>query len=374
VHCWFVEKISGDPDFEPADDLVDHTGVGDSFTLKVADPCTEHCPNEVVYLRVIIEDCAVPGIELDSVEVQIGKVALGVGNTNAHPGPQAAEVEILLWNSENHVRAIQTDVCGCEMDNCNEYGSSDACDDTLCGQIWDETECGNSADCQWKTVGGVPQCVNLYDCAWVGGDIGCVAQDNVVCTACVVDEDRSAEFICSANEQPNGCCKITLYNTEPDDLIGHGDGAVAIVKYDVGEEMTSKDCVCLVPDEIKVADQFNEFLCAVPKKGEICFMICGDLYPQDCYECESCGDGIVDIFDELAAIDIALGLQTASECQMLHGDVPLGVPPYCGNPAGVNPPNCETDGVIDIFDALVIIDKSLSKMNCCDYCMYGEIY
>ena len=76
----------------------------------------------------------------------------------------------------------------------------------------------------------------------------------------------------------------------------------------------------------------------------------------------------------LEEIDIVLGIQMATPCQMLHGDVPLGVPPYCGDPPGVNPPNCGTDGVIDIFDALVIIDKALSKMNCCDYCMYGEIY
>jgi hypothetical protein len=82
---------------------------------------------------------------------------------------------------------------------------------------------------------------------------------------------------------------------------------------------------------------------------------------------------VVDLFDILEEIDFILGLQVISNCQMLHGDVPLGMPPYCGNPAGVTPPNCETDGVIDIFDALVIIDKALSRMNCCDYCMYGKI-
>ncbi|MBW1856205.1 MAG: hypothetical protein JRJ00_16305 [Deltaproteobacteria bacterium] len=135
----------------------------------------------------------------------------------------------------------------------------------------------------------------------------------------------------------------------------------------MGDSLTSKDCVELIPTEIKISDQFNEFLCAV-------FRICGDVYPSDCYECANCGDGVVDLFDILEEIDIVLGLQDASMCQMLHGDVPLGMPPYCGNPAGVNPPNCEADGEIDIFDALVIIDKALSRLNCCDYCMYGEIY
>jgi hypothetical protein len=213
---------------------------------------------------------------------------------------------------------------------------------------------------------------------WVDGQ--CIAKDNMACTACFVNEDRTPEYICSAHEITDpedsayGCCRVVLFNTEPDDLIQQGDGAVALIKYDIFGDLTSKDCIPLWPYNIKVADQYNEALCAVPKQGELCFYICGDVYPQDCYECASCGDGTVDIFDMLEAIDIVLGIQMATPCQMLHGDVPIGIPPYCGDPSGVNPPNCGTDGVIDIFDALVIIDKALSKMNCCDYCMYGEIY
>jgi len=29
---------------------------------------------------------------------------------------------------------------------------------------------------------------------------------------------------------------------------------------------------------------------------------------------------------------------------------------------------------IDIFDVLVMIDKALGKMNCCEYCMFGDIF
>jgi hypothetical protein len=310
----------------------------------------------------------------DSVIVTIGRVALGLGSANAHPDTQTTDIDLLLWNPENHVRALQTDICGCEREACSEYDSEGACGDTICGQIGDDTACNADDACQWKTVGGVPQCVNLLSCAWVGGDIGCVAQDNMVCTECIVDEDRTPEYICSASEQANGCCRVTLYSTEPDDLIQQGSGAIARIKYDILGELTSKDCICLWPFERKVSDQFNEYLCSCPKAGEICFRIYGDIYPQDCYECTSCGDGVVDLFDILEGIDITLGLQTATECQELHGDVPLGMPPYCGNPAGVNPPNCDTDEMIDIFDDLVIIDKALGRMNCCDYCMYGEIY
>jgi hypothetical protein len=108
----------------------------------------------------------------------------------------------------------------------------------------------------------------------------------------------------------------------------------------------------------------------------VCFKTCGDIYPQDCVGgiCADtdCGDGIVDILDILEGLDIVVGLQVPTSCQTGNGDVPNGVPPYCGNPPGT--PNCEGDGEINIFDVLVMIDKALGKMNCCDYCLFGEIY
>jgi hypothetical protein len=198
--------------------------------------------------------------------------------------------------------------------------------------------------------------------------------NNLTCTGCTPDPVRAPSFMCFAHEQGEGGCKVVMVDVDASELIEIGNGTVFTVDYVVSRSRPSDQCISIAPIDSIIADDLQKSLSVCEKSGEICFMICGDLYPQDCYECESCGDGIVDIFDELEAMDIVLGLQTATECQMLHGDVPLGVPPYCGNPAGVNPPNCETDGVIDVFDVLVIIDKSLSKMNCCDYCMYGEIY
>jgi hypothetical protein len=346
-------------------------GIGETFSLKVKDPCTEYCPDEIVELEIMVEDSVG---NVDSVIVTIGKVALGLSTTNAYLNADTAEVDLLLWNSRNIVRALQTDVCSTEVMACEAYTTQNDCTDFTCGVISDETACEAVATCKWKVKGGVAQCGNKYNCEWVDGT--CLAVDNLVCYACVVDEDRTPEFICSANEQADGCCRITLYSTGPADLIQRGNGSIARIDYGVLDKATSKDCMTLVPVNSNVADQYNERLCACPKTGNVCFTICGDVYPQDCYECESCGDSIVDIFDVLEEMDIVLGLQTASLCQKIcgHGDVPLGIPPYCGNPAGVNPPNCQCDGVIDIFDALVITDKSLSKMNCCDYCMFGEIY
>jgi len=368
---WSVTILPGsDPDFT-LDDLVASGGTGTTFTLKVKSPCTEHCPDELVELEIRVVD---QFLNEDRVIVTIGRVALGLGDTNTHPNTQTVDINLLLWNPMNYVKAIQTDVCSAEKWACEAYATQNNCTDFTCGLNTNQTACEAVASCQWKTVGGVEQCVNKHNCEWVNGE--CIAVDNLVCTSCVVDEDRTPEYICSANEQADGCCKVTLFSTEPDDLIQRGSGSVATIKYDVLDKKTSKDCIALIPVNSKVADQFNEPLCAVPKAGEICFMICGDVYPQDCYECESCGDGRVDLFDILEEIDIILSLQTASLCQKMcgHGNVPLGMPPYCGNPAGVNPPNCECDQKIDVFDALVIIDKALSKLNCCDYCMFGKIY
>ena len=201
--------------------------------------------------------------------------------------------------------------------------------------------------------------------------------DNLVCTECIVDPDRALEFTCSANEQPDGSCRVVLYNTNPSALLERGRGTIATVVYDAIDPGAG-DCVCLMPVNIEASDQFNEDLCACQDPGDVCFRTCGDIYPQDCIggPCggsgDTCGDGVVDLFDILEAIDIILGLQEATICQIENGDVPNGMPPYCGNPAGT--PNCEGDGDVDIFDVLVMIDKALGKANCCDYCLFGQIF
>lgn len=94
---------------------------------------------------------------------------------------------------------------------------------------------------------------------------------------------------------------------------------------------------------------------------------CGDVWPQEPVPgVRDCGDGMIDLFDILETIDIILSFQTPTECQLENGDVPNGLPPHCGNPPGF--PNCESDGDIDIFDLVVIIDRVLRNSNCCYYC------
>jgi hypothetical protein len=81
----------------------------------------------------------------------------------------------------------------------------------------------------------------------------------------------------------------------------------------------------------------------------------GDVYPP-----ATCGDGVIDIYDILTEVDFILGIQIPTACQDEKGDVPNGMPPYY----------CMiSDGVIDIFDAVVMIDAALWKPNCFGYCL-----
>jgi hypothetical protein len=258
----------------------------------------------------------------DSVEIEIGKVIVDLGEATIQPNSESATVDINLINPNHAVRAFTMDVAACTAD-----------------------------------------------------------EDNLVCTQCLVDPDRALAFTCSASERADGICRVVMYATNPSAIITQGRGPVARIVYAAGPELEglcgADACIDLCPINIQMSDQFNERLCTCESPGEVCFRTCGDIYPQDCIggTCGAptcCGDGVIDLFDILEAVDIILNLQTATACQLGNGDVPNGMPPYCGNPSGT--PNCESDGDIDILDVLVIIDKALGKMNCCDYCLFGQIY
>ena len=196
--------------------------------------------------------------------------------------------------------------------------------------------------------------------------------DMLTCRECFADPDRAIEFVCSANEQPDGRCKVVLYTSDPAEVITIGEGPVLSIMYDVNDEDPEAVCCGIVPEDVRAADAFNEELSVCVSSGEVCFFTCGDIAPRDCLGSPFCGDGQVDIFDILEMVDILLGNVDVTECQTVHGDVPNGMPPYCGNPSGEA--NCQSDGVLTIFDLLVVIDKALGKANCCDYCYFDEIY
>jgi hypothetical protein len=283
------------------------------WRLTIGDNCEELTKTQE--FEVIVTDPCNAGAS-DSIILEVGKVVIDLGDTAVNPESGTADVTVDLINPDHHVRALSFDITS-------------------------------------------------------------MGADNLECTACTADPNRALEFTCSAAEQANGDCRVVMYSTNPAALIAQGAGQIATVLYDA-DNPAAGDCVDLMPINEMSSDRFNEDLCTCGAPGQVCFKTCGDIYPQDCIggACggagEACGDGVVDLFDILEAIDIILGLQIATECQIENGDVPNGMPPYCGNPPG--DPNCQTDGDIDIFDVLVMIDKALGKANCCDYCTFGNIF
>jgi hypothetical protein len=270
--------------------------------------------NKLIEETIVVVDVCNDSLS-DSITVTVGALELEVHDAYSRPGFQGVEIGVSLSNAGSSVRAMQMNV----VDEC----------------------------------------------------------DMLTCTACVADPERATEFICSASEQPDGKCAIVLYSTDPAALITQGNGPVFSVLYDVHDDVPNTVCCGVTIDNINAADMFHEALSACVSDGEMCFLTCGDIYPQDCVggDCTGttfCGDGVINLFDILEAIDIILGLEEYTECQFMRGDVPNGMPPYCGNPPG--DPNCLSDGDIDILDVLVIIDRALGKPNCCDYCYFGEIF
>jgi hypothetical protein len=280
-----------------------------SARLTVGDTCN--------YIAEVVE-CTVTATDplnggRDAVAIQIGKVILDIGETTVSPDTDSLEATISLTNNDHMVKALDFKIGECQD-----------------------------------------------------------GEDNLACTGCFPDPDRALGFTCTAAEQPDGTCRVVLYS--PAGLIAPGEGQIATVIYDQINPEACPDCVCLQAMNVQMADQYNEALCACTDTGEVCFNVCGDIFPQDCLDpgCAPCGDGDVNLFDILEMVDIVLGLQAPTACQRNNGDVPNGMPPYCGNPPGAA--NCERNGNIDIYDLLVIIDMALGKMNCCDYCLSGQIY
>jgi len=184
--------------------------------------------------------------------------------------------------------------------------------------------------------------------------------NNLTCTGCMPDPTRAPDFICFTYEQILGGCKVVMATLSPDALIAEAAeyGTIFTVDYLI-ENASWSECTTVVPSEEDtiIINDLKEQVETCVEAGEICFDLCGDVFPP--IDDTNCGDGAVNIFDVLEEIDFVLGSSTPSECQELRVNVPTGLPPGCTapDPVGTQP---------DILDVLVIIDELLDKPNCCD--------
>lgn len=105
---------------------------------------------------------------------------------------------------------------------------------------------------------------------------------------------------------------------------------------------------------------------ALGLRSQPALSVCGDIFPPGSPGNMDCGDGVVNSLDAEEAINLIEHTIMPTDCQLINGDVPNGIPGFCGNPSGTS--NCSLNGVIDVYDYLVIADKAMGRMNCCDHC------
>ena len=255
-------------------------------------------------------------------------------------------------------------ICGAEVTLIKETGyyqppASDACEDrvTIKNKV-----CMSNPD---VLVGGIQ-----FDL--------CDSPDCLECINCELTE-RTVMFDCIAVELPNGCCRVIMFCKNPGCAINPGLCDVATVVQQTKCDPIPDGCgVCIEEGfENIIASDYNGFDLAEAGIGStLCPVICGDICPPGTGSGNDCGDGVVDIYDIMCEVNLALAadlgaapgspeaLGNANECQQPRADVPTGTPPVCADP----------DGYVTIMDVMVLIDSALNRQDCCSFYYLGIIY
>ena len=354
--------------------------------------------------------------------IRAADVTLTIGNGSGFPGAQDNQVEVSMNNPNNSVSSLQLDItdadnylicAGCTRDevrapyfNCiAQELSGGACRVVMfyiqpgqaieagAGAIFtiDYAINGNApaGECRGLTLAEAKVLdanKNLLEDASVPGQFCfnvCTASSE--CddgNACTNDtcETGQCVYACNAPGGDDPCCAdpacaaypvcIDPLDADQDGIPDSGDNCPNIPNADqTNSDTDSRGDACDNCPSVKNEDQADSDADGV---GDACDygLICGDVWPQvPAPGMIGCGDGVVDIFDMVEIIDIILEDEVPSGCQMARGDVPNGLPPYCGNPPGE--PNCERDGDIDVFDFLTVTDMTLGKAGCINYCLCG---
>jgi hypothetical protein len=204
----------------------------------------------------------------------------------------------------------------------------------------------------------------------------CDEPDCLECIACELTE-RTVMFDCVTTELPNGCCRVIMFCKNPGCAINPGLCDIVTVvqqtKCPYPEECTG--CIDEGFENI-VAGDYNGYPLATGSiAGTLCPVVCGDICPpgSGAVDAIDCGNGIIDIYDIMCEVDLALNadcsgagdpLGGANDCQAPRADVPTGTPPNCTAP----------DGCVDIMDIMVLIDAALNRQDCCSFYYNGIIY
>ena len=189
----------------------------------------------------------------------------------------------------------------------------------------------------------------------------CDTPDCLTCIDCELTE-RTVMFDCAVLELPDGCCRVLMFCKNPGCAINPGicDIVTLVMQTNGNPECTA--CIDENITNIVLSDYDGFELDGAGIPGSLCPVLCGDVCPPG--DDIACGDGVVDIYDIMCEVDLALTLTAPNDCQSARADVPTGTPPWCTEP----------DGEINILDIMVLIDMALNRQDCCSFYYQGLIY
>jgi hypothetical protein len=259
---------------------------------------------------------------------------INIGDFWANCGDVGVKIHICLENLNIPVGGFQMDLCENPLREC--AGTSSTCED--------DSDCDLGHPC--IITGAAPDCLTCVECEMT---------------------ERTVLFDCVVNELANGCCRVILFSKNPGGLINPGECDIVTIVYEISDNPECCDeCIPIDGTGIIVTDEYGyDILGVIRKTGEVCPFVCGDVEPGESSPgAGDCGDSVIDIFDILEEVDIALN-DDADACQAgARSNVSTGTPPYCLDP----------DGEINILDVMVIIDMALDRQDCCTYYYGGSIY
>jgi hypothetical protein len=103
----------------------------------------------------------------------------------------------------------------------------------------------------------------------------CDVDNYLTCTGCELSGiDERQCFQSTATEQSSGCCRVLVYNYNPEEIIESGASPLIKINYTVSDNAPVQSCKNLNLQNVQVSNEFNAEVDAIPVSGNMCFQRC----------------------------------------------------------------------------------------------------